>query len=398
MTDENADPEQQAQQPLSLSQNKSDHDHSDHDDDEEAALMMKKKFTDKVPISSSQSIITSTGLKVLLLLAFQNCTKNLVVRYVMKDQPKFLTSAAVIGSETLKLSLSVSYILFVEKQSLSSIITFIRQNWYTTMLVLVPASAYNLQTSLEYVAMANIDAAMFSVLVQSKLLFTAMFAFFVLRKTLKKIQIISLTLLTCGVCLCNVSKMVEFTVGKSTTVGTTSDSAAASSSTSAAEDEAKMMKGIMATLGIAISSGLASVYTERVIKGSKTKATTAAAPSLAYTQVQLASMSLVAIGLYAAVADFQTIIEYGLWHNFTSGAFLTVILSALGGLTVAAVLKYADSILKGYATALSVVLTGFLSMMIFGTSLNIIYGMGVINVVIAVLLYNGGDNLQEMMC
>ena len=32
--------------------------------------------------------------------------------------------------------------------------------------------------------------------------------------------------------------------------------------------------------------------------------------------------------------------------------------SALGGLIVSAVLKYADSVLKGYATAASVILTG----------------------------------------
>ena len=97
------------------------------------------------------------------------------------------------------------------------------------------------------------------------------------------------------------------------------------------------------------------------------------------------------------VMDFGEIVENGLFHNFSFGAVLTVLMSALGGLTVAAVLKFADSILKGYATALSVILTGVLSMYLFGTELNTIYFMGVINVVIAVLLYNGKD-LEQMMC
>jgi UDP-sugar transporter A1/2/3 len=70
---------------------------------------------------------------------------------------------------------------------------------------------------------------------------------------------------------------------------------------------------------------------------------------------------------------------------------VTILNSALGGLIVAGVLKYADSVLKGYATAMSVILTGVLSMLLFGTSLSIIYFMGIINVVIAVLLYNGKD-------
>ena len=51
-------------------------------------------------------------------------------------------------------------------------------------------------------------------------------------------------------------------------------------------------------------------------------------------------------------------------------------MSAVGGLIVAAVLKFADSILKGYATALSVILTGVMSTILFKTELNTIYYMG----------------------
>lgn len=45
-------------------------------------------------------VITSIGLRVLVLLAVQNSSKNLLLRFVMKEKPKFLTSAAVIGSGT----------------------------------------------------------------------------------------------------------------------------------------------------------------------------------------------------------------------------------------------------------------------------------------------------------
>ena len=71
--------------------------------------------------------------------------------------------------------------------------------------------------------------------------------------------------------------------------------------------------------------------------------------------------------------------------------------TALGGLIVAGVLKYADSVLKGYATAISVIMTGLLSMFLFGTQLHVVYFMGIVNVVIAVLLYNG-KNLDQFMC
>ena len=57
------------------------------------------------------------------------------------------------------------------------------------------------------------------------------------------------------------------------------------------------------------------------------------------------------------------------------------------GLTVAAVLKYADAVLKGYATAISVLLTGVLSMVLFGTELSVEYALGMTNVLAAVFLY-----------
>jgi UDP-sugar transporter A1/2/3 len=149
------------------------------------------------------------------------------------------------------------YILLVERNSLSSIIQYFRNDMKNTLLVAVPASAYNLQTSLEYVALANLDAAMFSVLVQSKLLFTATSAYLVLGKKLKYIQVISLVLLTIGVMLCNMRFDEQ------------------------SEDEQKdSFKGICATLGIAVSSGFASVYTEKVIKGHRAKSPVSGSYSL----------------------------------------------------------------------------------------------------------------------
>jgi len=242
------------------------------------------------------------------------------------------------------------------------------------MLIAVPASAYNLQTSLEYIALANLDAAMFSVLVQTKLLFTATFAYLVLKKKLKIIQVISLFLLTIGVMLCN----MRFNAQSS-------------------KEEKDTFKGICATFGIALASGFAGVYTEKVIKTHRATLPVFGAYSLAYTQVQLALMSLATIGIYAIVHDFRVILSHGLFYNFSFGAFLTVLNSAIGGLIVAGVLKYADSILKGYATAVSVILTGLLSMVLFGTELHTVYFMGILNVVVAVILYNG-KNLERFIC
>jgi UDP-sugar transporter A1/2/3 len=268
----------------------------------------------KANSSTTSSMVSRTGLMVLCLLAVQNCSKNLIMRAVMKEQPKFLTSAAVILSEFLKLSASVLYIICYEGKSPRSIWQYLRDDRRNTALLIVPASAYNLQMSLEYVALANLNAAMFSVLVQTKLLFTATCAAVILQKKLRYIQVISLVLLTVGVMLCNMS-------------GNNSDS-------SNADASLNIVKGVMATMGIAVSSGFASVYTEKVIKAQRRPASIADGEySLAYTQVQLALMSLLTIGVYALLKDHAAIAAHGLFYNFTGGAFLSVCMSAGGGLS-----------------------------------------------------------------
>ena len=60
--------------------------------------------------AASSATISAMGWKVLILLAVQNSSKNLLMRFVMKERPQFLTSAAVIGSESTKLTLSILYI------------------------------------------------------------------------------------------------------------------------------------------------------------------------------------------------------------------------------------------------------------------------------------------------
>jgi solute carrier family 35 (UDP-sugar transporter), member A1/2/3 len=269
----------------------------------------------KAPSSASAVAVSTAGLQVLILLAVQNCSKNLLLRYVMQDQPKFLTSAAVIGVEAIKLVLCVAYIILVDKQPIFTIVTFLKEDWKNSVLLGVPAAAYSLQMSLEYVALANLNAAMFSVLVQSKLLSTAIFASLVLRKQLRVIQVMSLLLLTTGVMLCHLQNLT-----------TTSDD----------EEPGNVLEGVLATLGIALSSGFASVYTEKVIKAQRAPLSERQSYSLAYMQVQLALVSLLIIGAYAMVMDFSAIMEYGLWQNFTPGAFLSIFNSAIGGLIVSA--------------------------------------------------------------
>lgn len=178
--------------------------------DETATDILIPELPPKKPVVTAEApIVSSLGLKILCLLAVQNCFKNLLMRYVMKDKPDFLTSAAVIGVELVKLVLCVLYIVICDRRSVWSIVEFMRDDYKHALLLTIPAAAYSFQMSMEYVALANLDAAMFSVLVQTKLLTTASFSAIILRRKFKYIQIISLVLLTAGVMLININGMKD---------------------------------------------------------------------------------------------------------------------------------------------------------------------------------------------
>jgi uncharacterized membrane protein len=196
------------------------------DEESTVTLLADEEEPTKPPSSGDVPIVSSFGLKILCLLAVQNCFKSLLMRYVMKDKPDFLTSTAVIGVEVVKLVLSVCYILIIDKRPLSSIYTFMRDDSKHAILLTIPAAAYSFQMSMEYVALANLNAAIFSVLVQTKLLTTASFSALILRTKFKYIQIISLVLLTVGVMLININSMKG-----------------------GVEDDSNNTKGVMATLG-----------------------------------------------------------------------------------------------------------------------------------------------------
>mmetsp|Transcript_4133 Transcript_4133/g.13589 ORF Transcript_4133/g.13589 Transcript_4133/m.13589 type:complete len:410 (+) Transcript_4133:120-1349(+) len=387
----------------------------------------------------SSSGLTRTALLVLGFLALQNCVKNIVMRAAVRGEAQFLYSAAVIATEALKCVASAAWVLAIDGGSLTSIVTFLAREWKRTVLLAVPAAIYNFQKTLEYVALSNLNAAVFAVLVQTKLFTTAICAVALMSKSLRKAQVISLILLTVGCVLAQLD-------------GGQAKKCDGDEAASTVEDTGNKFIGVVATLLISFSSGFASVYTEKVIKAADKQRPPPPTPAsggvgdssssstmiqvsssssgsssssslkedaavnglddrergtvtllsktlepppntkptygLAYTQIQLAVASLVIEGAWAAATDFAKIQKNGLWYGFGWNAWLAVSMTALGGIAVAAVLKFADAILKGYATAISVVLTGLASHLLFGTTLNIEYGLGMVNVLAALILYN----------
>ncbi|RKP13622.1 nucleotide-sugar transporter [Piptocephalis cylindrospora] len=209
----------------------------------------------------------------------------------------------------------------------------------------LPSACYALQNNLLYLALSNLEAATFQVVYQLKILATALFSILLLRRSLSLRQWLSLLLLMMGVTLVQWQTAVPHHASDSQEEPST--------------PEERPILGFVAVILACLSSGFAGCYFERILKSSSTY--TPVPPSLWVRNGQLGISATLFSLLLMLVADGSTIWKQGLLQGFGPLPWVVVLNQALGGLLVAAVVKYADNILKGFATSLSILLSGLIS-------------------------------------
>ena len=103
--------------------------------------------------------------------------------------------------------------------------------------------------------------------------------------------------------------------------------------------------GLIAVMLACISSGVAGVYFEKLLK-MKANAGVAPPPSLWMRNIQLALFSIL-LGLIPIISsDRAAIISDGFLQGYNLWTWVSILLGALGGLLVAVVVKYTDNIVK----------------------------------------------------
>lgn len=192
-----------------------------------------------------------------------------------------------------------------------------------------------------------------------KVLTTAMFAVFILNKKLRLLQWVALVILTIGVAmvqLCNTES------GKVVT------------------QEQNRLLGCAAAIAACCCSGFAGIYFEKILKGSDV--------SVWVRNVQLSLLSL-PLGVMTALAnDWTSITTKGFFHAYDEFVVFLVVLNAVGGLLVAMVVKYADNILKGFATSLAIILSTVCSIFFFHFIISLQFIVGTSLVMVSIFLYS----------
>ncbi|KAG9460468.1 hypothetical protein GDO78_021642, partial [Eleutherodactylus coqui] len=201
---------------------------------------------------------------------------------------------------------------------------------------------------------------LFQVTYQLKILTTALFSVLLLRKSLSRLQWGSLIILFAGVAIVQ--------------------SEQAGGKENVASSGQNYIVGLIAVGVSCLSSGFAGVYFERILKGSS--------GSVWLRNIQLGIFGT-ALGLLAMwQQDGTAVAEKGFFYGYTPLVWCVIFNQAFGGLLVAVVVKYADNILKGFATSLSIVVSTAASVHLFGFHVDLPFALGAGLVIGAVYLYS----------
>jgi UDP-sugar transporter A1/2/3 len=332
----------------------------------------------------ASTALSSFKLMLLTMMVLQNSSTVLVGRYTRAGVPEaelYDVNHLITIIELSKLLLSAALEYYTtDGQLWQSLDTHILQRPTDALKISVPAILYLVQNTLLYVALTNLTAPIFQVTYQAKLVTTAIVSVFMLKRTYSPQQWTSLVAISLGVAI--------------VVLGEKSSSSKDDDSTATAGN---LVTGLTAVSIACFSSAMAGVYFEFVLKKPADSTKSAAAqPSLWMRNIQLAFFSVVIAilqGLWksnsaATVVVGTAITAKSYLHGFSFWTWILVALQAGGGLLVAAVIKYADNVLKGLATGVSVVLSTALSMVFFGTPLTGQFAVGGAIILAAVYLFS----------
>ncbi|CAG0900398.1 unnamed protein product [Cyprideis torosa] len=336
----------------------------------------------------------------LSVLSIMTSATVLILRYSRShSKERYIANTVVVMTEVAKVACCLLYICasygFNFRRTLNTVKREVLGSPRESSKLIVPSSLYLIQNNLLFIALSNLDAATYQVTYQLKILTTAFFSYVMLEKRLSGLQILSLCCMMLGVCLVQtpaaVAQEVKDPHGRSPVLG------------------------LVAVLAASLSSGFAGVYFEKLVKTSS-----AGSPSLPVRNMQLALFSVFfgAFGLY--FNDWKEIQTKGFFYAYSTPVLLLILLNvsgrrrrrrtrylmatvifstsfsnaffqSLGGILISVTIKYADNILKGFAAAMSIILSSIVSWMFLGDLMPTTeFSVGASLVVVSIVMYGYG--------
>lgn len=292
--------------------------------------------------------------------------------------PRYLNTTAVFMSEVMKMACSFLF-LSSEKGGImiasGEVHRHLTRDPFELLKVTVPSLLYTIQNNLLFVSLSNLSGAVYQVTYQLKILTTAVLSYVILGKQLGLTKWVALLLLTSGVSL------IQLPRGGGGDGSQSGDDSSIPTTTQAPHGNAVI--GLAAVLSACMTSGLAGVYLEKILKQSDA--------SIWLRNIQLGLFGAILAFVGCFVTDGDKISADGFFQGYCGLVWCVISLQAIGGLVVAAVLKYADNILKCFGNALSIVLTALLSAVLLQEFVpDFLFVVGTLLVITATTLYSLG--------
>ncbi|KAF9572571.1 hypothetical protein EC968_009714 [Mortierella alpina] len=336
----------------------------------------------------------------LVVLAVQNSCLIIVMALAQGPGRKvFYSSTAVFVNEIVKLIVCTGFTIH---ETIKDTGRFYPQDFLNDVFggdawkLAIPAMLYAIQNNLQYVASHALDPSTFQVTYQLKILTTALCSVLLLNRTLPALKWMSLVMLTAGIALVSLEES-NHRAGKGKDAdpesapsalgglleeqknGALYNAAAAAPS----NDRPELFVGLLAVLIACVLSGLAGVYFEKILKNTQA--------SIWLRNIQLSFFSLPFSLLAVYLKDGEGVTEQGFFAGYDMLVIAAIACQSAGGLIVAVVVKYADNILKGFATSISIVISAIASVALFGSHIGRIFILGTALVLGATYMYSLPD-------
>lgn len=292
---------------------------------------------------------------VVGLLVVQNASVNLLTRYskgIRKEEYSITT--AILCIEILKFVISITLSIYYTKNWREHLAYLFKHSY----IMIIPAMIYNIQNSLVFLALIGLTVDTYAVLSQLKLVTTSILSRIFLGKQISWKQWESIGILFMGIVL------VQYICGCN-------------------ETKLNTIYGYVFALSVAVLSGLAGVYFEYMLK--KRKETVQL--NVWDRNVQLSFYSILISSGRFLLVDVYLNRNFDPFHGYSWFTILIILSQAMGGLLVAVVVKHTSTILKGFATGISIIITVILSIILFNNHMNFVHWIGTILVFMSVVHY-----------
>lgn len=326
----------------------------------------KRKSPENVPSSPASSHNALIKYGSLLLLVGQMVGLVMLMRYsrTHTNGELYLASTAVCMMEVMKFFLCISVVFHQTGDIFGELYKHVWASPNEMVKLCVPSFLYTIQNNLLYLALTNLDAATYQILYQLKILTTAIFSATMLGRRFSRTKWASLIVLTVGVAVVQVS---------------------GSSDHEASENEDRnRFVGLVAVLCAACTSGFSGVYFEKILKGSDV--------SLWIRNIQMGIPSVFIALVTVFLQDSVEVSQKGFFKGYSPMVWVVITVQAVGGLIVAVVVKYADNVLKVFATSFSILLSCVISAFAFDFRPNLLFVVGAFLVILSTAMYSKPEN------